>query len=129
MLFSGLNPVNLVKSAIWRTAFAMRETGQALERLGCTMQGIYSHEEISGWIETVGPMCMGLIFMFPRCSTVNRHVSVASVKFDAPQIANSFVAPSGLVLGKVALGEGCSVWYNATVRGAVRSGTTSVAYI
>ena len=48
---------------------------------------------------------------------VNRHVPVASVKFDAPQIENAFVAPSGLVLGKVSMGEGSSVWYNATVRG------------
>lgn len=42
---------------------------------------------------------------------------MASVKFDAPQVENAFVAPSGLVLGKVSLGEGSSVWYNATVRG------------
>ena len=44
---SGLNPVTLAKTALWRASFALRETGQALERLGCTMQGIYSHEEIS----------------------------------------------------------------------------------
>ena len=44
---SGLNPLNLLKTALWRTAHAMRETGQAMERLGCSMQGIYSHEEIS----------------------------------------------------------------------------------
>ena len=43
------------------------------------------------------------------------------MKFDAPHIGNNaFIAPSGLVLGKVSLGEGASVWYNATVRG--RSG-------
>jgi hypothetical protein len=42
-----LNPVNFFKSALWRVSFALRESGQALERLGCTMQGIYSHDEIS----------------------------------------------------------------------------------
>lgn len=42
-----LNPVNFLKSALWRVSFAIRESGQALERLGCTMQGIYSHDEIS----------------------------------------------------------------------------------
>ena len=52
------------------------------------------------------------------CLSVNRHAPVASTKFDVPEIGtNAFVAPSGLVLGKVALGEGASVWYNATVRG------------
>lgn len=44
---TGLNPLSLLRSAVWRTAFAMRETGQALERMGCQLQGIYSHEEIS----------------------------------------------------------------------------------
>ncbi|GAX74770.1 hypothetical protein CEUSTIGMA_g2217.t1 [Chlamydomonas eustigma] len=90
-----LNPLNLLKTLAWRTTFAIRETGQALERLGCQMQGIYSHEEI-----------------------INRHTSVSPIKFDAPKIPSSaFVAPSSLLLGKVSLGEGTSVWYNAVVRG------------
>ncbi|GAX76063.1 hypothetical protein CEUSTIGMA_g3506.t1 [Chlamydomonas eustigma] len=90
-----LNPFNLLKTLAWRTTFAIRESGQALERLGCQMQGIYSHEEI-----------------------INRHTPISPIKYDAPQISNSsFVAPSGLVLGKVSLGEGASIWYNAVVRG------------
>jgi hypothetical protein len=44
---SALNPVNLLRTAAWRFSFALREAGQALERVGCKMQGIYSHEEIS----------------------------------------------------------------------------------
>lgn len=40
------NKMNVVKSALWRVGFAMRESGQALERLGCRMQGIHSHEEM-----------------------------------------------------------------------------------
>jgi len=90
-----LNPLNLLKTLAWRTSFAIRESGQALERLGCQMQGIYSHEEI-----------------------INRHTAVSPIKFDAPQISsNVFVAPSSLVLGNVSLGEGTSIWYNAVVRG------------
>ncbi len=54
---SGLNPLSLLKTVVWRTAFAMRETGQALERLGCSMQGIYSHEEISEWLCPHGVHC------------------------------------------------------------------------
>ncbi len=41
-----LNPLNLAKSVVWRTAFALRESGQALERIGCKMQGIFSYEEV-----------------------------------------------------------------------------------
>lgn len=81
---------------------------------------------------------------------VNRHVPVAPVQYDAPSVGKgAFVAPSGLVLGKVnawaasmhdavcgevqfntrhascnsaqvALGEGSSVWYNAVVRGQMQ---------
>ena len=37
--------VSLAKNAAWRAAFMLRETGQAIERAGCQLQGIYSHEE------------------------------------------------------------------------------------
>eukprot|EP00983_Pelagomonas_calceolata_P072783 1151869-Pelagomonas_calceolata.AAC.3 len=37
--------LNLAKSVAWRVGFAIRESGQALERVGCRLQGIYSHEE------------------------------------------------------------------------------------
>ena len=43
---AGLNPLNLLKSAVWRAAFALRESGQALERVGCKLQGIYSFDEV-----------------------------------------------------------------------------------
>ena len=37
--------LNFFKSVGWRVGFAIRESGQALERVGCQLQGIYSHEE------------------------------------------------------------------------------------
>lgn len=40
-----LNPVNGLRSLLWRVGFAIRESGQALERAGCRLQGIYSYEE------------------------------------------------------------------------------------
>lgn len=55
---------------------------------------------------------------------MNRHVSVASVKWDAPSVASTaFIAPSGLVLGDVAIGKSSSVWYNAIVKGLSASVT------
>lgn len=73
----------------------MRESGQALERVGCRLQGIYSHEE---------KLC--------------RHTSVLPVKYDLPTLAkDAFVAPSSLVVGNVTVGQKSSIWYNAIVRG------------
>lgn len=90
-----MNPLNAVKSAVWRIAFAFRETGQALERTGCRLQGIYSYEEA---------LC--------------RHMPKMPVQFDAPSTgAGAFIAPSGLMVGNVTANTKASVWYNATVRG------------
>ncbi len=35
-----------LKETAWRFAFALRESGQALERVGCRLQGVFSHEEL-----------------------------------------------------------------------------------
>jgi hypothetical protein len=40
-----MNPINGVKALLHRVGFAVRESGQALERVGCRLQGIYSFEE------------------------------------------------------------------------------------
>lgn len=96
---SVLNPFNLVKSAVWRFAFAVRESGQALERVGCRLQGIFSHEEI-----------------------LSRHSPLVPVRFRAPSLAEgTWVAPSGLVAGEVDVGRNSSIWYNAVVRGDFQS--------
>jgi hypothetical protein len=44
-----MNPLNVAKSVVWRFAHALRESGQALERAGCRLQGIYSYEEPREW--------------------------------------------------------------------------------
>uniref|UniRef100_A0A7S0RQY0 Gamma carbonic anhydrase n=1 Tax=Chlamydomonas leiostraca TaxID=1034604 RepID=A0A7S0RQY0_9CHLO len=90
-----MNPVSVAKSALWRIGFAMRESGQALERVGCRLQGIFSHEEF-----------------------LSRHMPVVPVQYDAPSIASeTFVAPSSLVVGNVKIGQQSSIWYNAIIRG------------
>ena len=118
-----LNPLNLARSFLWRVGFAFRESGQALERTGCRLQGVYSWKEDSKCLSVpvlckllIGPhfSLMHLIVM----PTVNRHKPVFPSKYDLPVLGkDSFVAPSGLVCGKVTLGSGSSVWYNAVVRG------------
>lgn len=40
-----MNPINGLKTILHRVGFAMRESGQALERVGCRLQGVYSFEE------------------------------------------------------------------------------------
>ncbi|GFH30552.1 gamma carbonic anhydrase 3, partial [Haematococcus lacustris] len=80
----------------WRFGFALRECGQALERVGCQLQGIYSHYE-----------------------STNRHMPIVPVKYASPSLGSDvFVAPSSLLLGNVTVGSKSSIWYNATVRGA-----------
>ncbi|KAL6758020.1 trimeric LpxA-like protein [Haematococcus lacustris] len=79
----------------WRFGFALRECGQALERVGCQLQGIYSHYE-----------------------STNRHMPIVPVKYASPSLGSDvFVAPSSLLLGNVTVGSKSSIWYNATVRG------------
>lgn len=34
-----------LRALVYRVGFALRESGQALERVGCRLQGIYSYEE------------------------------------------------------------------------------------
>ncbi|KAG2482359.1 hypothetical protein HYH03_018709 [Edaphochlamys debaryana] len=90
-----MNPVNGLKAMLHRVGFAIRESGQALERVGCRLQGIYSFEE-----------------------KMSRHTTVLPMRYNVPEVPKSaWVAPSGMVAGNVTLGENSSVWYGAIVRG------------
>lgn len=90
-----MNPINGVKALLHRIGFALRESGQALERTGCRLQGIYSYEE-----------------------KLSRHMPVLPVRYKVPSLGqNAWVAPSGMVSGAVTLGDNSSVWYNAVIRG------------
>mmetsp|Transcript_13683 Transcript_13683/g.24642 ORF Transcript_13683/g.24642 Transcript_13683/m.24642 type:complete len:228 (-) Transcript_13683:468-1151(-) len=79
---------------------ALRETGQALDRLGMRYMGVenfYDH--------------------------FSRHRQLMPIGDDKnPAVApNTFVAPSASVIGSVNLAEGSSVWYNAVIRADVGS--------
>mmetsp|Transcript_6496 Transcript_6496/g.8799 ORF Transcript_6496/g.8799 Transcript_6496/m.8799 type:complete len:256 (+) Transcript_6496:102-869(+) len=78
---------------------AVRETGQALDRLGCRLSGSYSFQE-----------------------QLNRHRTVMNLQGVVPKISDtSFIAPSASVIGNVTLGSGSSVWYGSVLRGDVNS--------
>eukprot|EP00879_Flechtneria_rotunda_P002688 GHRR01002894.1.p1 GENE.GHRR01002894.1~~GHRR01002894.1.p1 ORF type:complete len:229 (+),score=57.00 GHRR01002894.1:179-865(+) len=78
-----------------RLGFALRETGQALEKIGCVFQGINSHEE-----------------------EITRLHKVVNTRLKVPSAASSaWIAPSAQVSGDVTVGDNTSIWYNCTVRG------------
>jgi carbonic anhydrase/acetyltransferase-like protein (isoleucine patch superfamily) len=78
---------------------ALRETGQALDRVGCSMQGSSAFREI-----------------------ISKHRAVRSVYEKTPALPKQgFIAPSASVVGDVKIGERSSVWYGAVLRGDVNS--------
>lgn len=85
--------------AIYTVGFWVRETGQALDRLGCRLQGnYYFHEQLS------------------------RHRTLMNVFDKVPLVDRSaFVAPSASVVGDVHLGPKSSIWYGCVLRGDVNS--------
>jgi len=77
--------------------FAVRETGQAMDRLGCRIQGNYAYKE---------RLC--------------RHRRVMPLFTKKPFIGQDcFVAPNASVIGQVELGENSTVWYGAVLRADV----------
>jgi len=78
---------------------ALRETGQALDRLGIALYGEAGGREV-----------------------LSRHRAVANLYEKKPSLpASGFFAPSSTVVGDVTLGEHASVWYGAVIRGDVNS--------
>ncbi|XBI17674.1 hypothetical protein VPH35_059659 [Triticum aestivum] len=90
--------------AFYAVGFWIRETGQALDRLGCRLQGNYFfHEQIS------------------------RHRTLMNIFDKAPHVhKEAFVAPSASLIGDVEVGQGSSIWYGCVLRGhsAVLQGCT-----
>ncbi|KAF7093639.1 hypothetical protein CFC21_096043 [Triticum aestivum] len=81
--------------AFYAVGFWIRETGQALDRLGCRLQGNYFfHEQIS------------------------RHRTLMNIFDKAPHVhKEAFVAPSASLIGDVQVGQGSSIWYGCVLRG------------
>ncbi|ESQ34844.1 hypothetical protein EUTSA_v10008724mg [Eutrema salsugineum] len=81
--------------AFYSVGFWIRETGQALDRLGCRLQGKNCFRE-----------------------QLSRHRTLMNVFDKAPIVdKEAFVAPSASVIGDVQIGRGSSIWYGCVLRG------------
>lgn len=81
--------------AVYTVGFWIRETGQAIDRLGCRLQGNYYFQE-----------------------QLSRHRTLMNI-FDKKPVVDkeAFVAPSASVIGDVEIGQGSSIWYGCVLRG------------
>lgn len=85
--------------AFYHVGFWIRETGQALDRLGSRLQGHYAFQE-----------------------QISRHRTLMNLYDKAPNVAqNVFVAPNAAVIGDVKVGANSSIWYGCVLRGDVSS--------
>ncbi|KAJ0024041.1 gamma carbonic anhydrase 1, mitochondrial [Pistacia vera] len=85
--------------AVYTVGFWIRETGQALDRLGCRLQGNYYFQE-----------------------QLSRHRTLMNIFDKAPAVdKDAFVAPSASIIGDVQVGRGSSIWYGCVLRGDVNS--------
>ncbi|XP_047971511.1 gamma carbonic anhydrase 1, mitochondrial-like [Salvia hispanica] len=85
--------------AFYTVGFWIRETGQALDRLGSRLQGNYLFQE-----------------------QLSRHRTLMNLFDKAPSVAkNAFVAPNASLTGEVYVGPSSSIWYGCVVRGDVNS--------
>ncbi|KAL8152029.1 hypothetical protein V2J09_021837 [Rumex salicifolius] len=85
--------------AFYSVGFWIRETGQALDRLGCRLQGNYSFQE-----------------------QLSRHRTLMNVFDKVPTASkDAFIAPSASIVGEVQIGQGSSIWYGCVLRGDANS--------
>ncbi|KAF5758278.1 putative NADH:ubiquinone reductase (H(+)-translocating) [Helianthus annuus] len=85
--------------AAYTVGFWIRETGQAMDRLGSRLQGNNFFKE-----------------------QLSRHRTLMNVFDKAPVVAkDAFVAPSASVIGDIQVGSGSSIWYGCVLRGDVNS--------
>nr|GLL39217.1 gamma carbonic anhydrase 1, mitochondrial-like [Ipomoea trifida] len=85
--------------AFYTVGFWIRETGQALDRLGCRLQGKYYFQE-----------------------QLSRHRVLMNLFDKVPSVhREAFVAPSASITGDVKVGRHSSIWYGCVLRGDVNS--------
>lgn len=91
----------------------IRDTGQALDRVGCLLLDNPSYRE------TCALSVLSCFAFTSPCTTVWRHKPLLNLINVVPKLgSNAFVAESAAVVGDVQLGSNASVWYGAVVRGA-----------
>jgi len=75
----------------------LRETGQALDRTGCQLQGNRAYKE-----------------------QLSRHRRLMPLNDKCPQVSHSaFIAPNATIIGDVYIGHSASIWYGAVLRGDI----------
>ncbi|KAK4528951.1 hypothetical protein GAYE_SCF67G6900 [Galdieria yellowstonensis] len=83
------------------TGNLLRKSGQTLDKLGQSFQGVYAYKE-----------------------HLSRHHRIRAILDKKPTLSTDvFVAPNASVIGKVSLGANSSVWYGAIIRGDLASVT------
>ena|SRR3990167_9313195 len=98
---------------------ALRETGQALERVGCRLQGNYT-------FQTFGTILRFLPKKYQKLKniifkTVARQLTAVNLFDKIPAVKpNSFVARNATILGDVTIGNS-AIWYGAVIRGDVNT--------
>ncbi|MBA0653493.1 hypothetical protein Goklo_020664 [Gossypium klotzschianum] len=107
--------------AIYTVGFWIRETGQALDRLGCRLQGNYYFQEQQNYFLNRKGVDFDQFFRIWFVS-VSRHRTLMNVFDKAPIVdRDAFVAPSASVIGDVQVGRSSSIWYGCVLRGDVNS--------
>jgi carbonic anhydrase/acetyltransferase-like protein (isoleucine patch superfamily) len=87
----------MLKRVLSLVGRGIRETGQAIDRLGSTVQGNYAFKE-----------------------QLSRHRRLQNFFDNKPKVGEkSFIAPNASVIGSVEVGDKTSVWYGAILRGDV----------
>ncbi|KAL2249750.1 gamma carbonic anhydrase 2, mitochondrial [Sesamum indicum] len=85
--------------AIYTLGNWIRVTGQAVDRVGCRLQGSYYFQE-----------------------QLSRHRTLMDLLDKSPVVdKDAFIAPGASVIGDVQVGQGSSIWYGSVLRGDVNS--------
>ncbi|KAK9113081.1 hypothetical protein Scep_020600 [Stephania cephalantha] len=114
--------------AIYTVGFWIRETGQAIDRIGCRLQGnYYFHEQCTNASSSSSshftiPSNWAFLERTALSKEVSRHRTLMNIFDKAPVVdKEAFVAPSASVIGDVQVGRASSIWYGCVLRGDVNS--------
>jgi carbonic anhydrase/acetyltransferase-like protein (isoleucine patch superfamily) len=92
--------MSVFRRFLYQLGYLARETGQALDRAGCFLQGNFAYRE---------------------ALYLSRHRQIMNLVDKKPIISPEiqFIAPNAAIIGDVAIGALSSVWYGAVIRGDV----------
>ncbi|KAK4490669.1 hypothetical protein RD792_001360 [Penstemon davidsonii] len=109
--------------AAYTFGFWIRETGQALDRLGSRLQGNYFFQEHRN--NTLLPILLHSSFDVALKDTFLGfywHRTLMNLFDKVPEVdREAFVAPSASITGNVHIGRSSSIWYGCVLRGDANS--------